>query len=182
MNTLNISGNYYPDNEFLVTIDAEEAAKLCKVISLKTKFKQDSGSNEKAIFLFFILIKNGTQTLPDQHWENDKLRVRGTLDYVTNNEDLGAIVIYDKADNLPLYDENFEDFLKEYIKDNVKDPRSIELLTGNFVDRIHFQSLVRNTIENFKLMLVTAFGKKDNEYTVPPTQVGSGGILKPGSR
>lgn len=182
MSTLNINGEYYPDNEYQATIDAVEEAKLCKVISLKTKFKQDSGSNEKAIFLFFILIKEGAQPLTDQYWENGKLHVRGSLDHVTNNENLGAIVIYDEQENLQLYDENFEEFLRGYIIDNVKDPRNIDLFEGNFVDRMHFRGLVRNTIENFKLMLVSAFGKKEKDEDVPPTQVGSGGILKPGSK
>jgi hypothetical protein len=65
MNTLNISGHYNQQKQYEATIEVEQAARLSKIIELKTEFKQDLG-NEEAIYRFFILTKNAEQPLPDQ--------------------------------------------------------------------------------------------------------------------
>jgi hypothetical protein len=181
MNTLNISGDYNQQKQYDAAIEVEEAARLSKIIELKTEFKQDLG-NEEAIYRFFILTKNATQPLPDQYWENGLLYVEGILNNEPNNEDVAAIVIYDEDKNLDLYNEEFEEELKKYIKRHVGKPGIAIYEGNNYLDKLHFRNVVRASIIKIKSMLIPAFGTEEYEDDgVPPTQVGNGGILKPGN-
>ncbi len=184
MSTLEISGTYNQQKKYQATINAVEAAKLAKVIEVKTPYKQSNGGTDEAVYLFFILIKDGTELAAghNQSWENGTLHVSGNIEHNYNN-DIGAVVIYDTDENLIHYDGSFKLFLKDYIKQNMGNPHGINPMSSSYVNKTHFTDAVKETIRTFKAALVSVSpfsGDKHQPLRVPPTRVGNGGVLKPG--
>jgi hypothetical protein len=181
--TLEVRGQYNTQNQYNAVIGAQAGSALSKVIQVKTKFKQNPDSNEEAIYIFFIVTANASQPLPGQYWQGSELHVIGDLEFTPSDDEwIGAIVIYEEDSEISQYDYNFENFLKNYIKSWVNKPGVNLDNLDNYIN--HFQLGQKIQSRNARIrasFVLDGVPAGNGDIEMPPMEVGSGGILKPGS-